>query len=747
MAATQALPLSHYYKETQGTDYLGGAYKSSELFNPLQTPQRPTVNEVSFEKYRALVEKNTKAPWGRGKLEYGGERKVQLPDQYRPKGEPPTVVQKTHRHYGSGADGYPRGGPIQQYYDLTQLKRSNVRWNDQLLTNPQKSNMETVMIDLPFPAEHPYASHIARYAVIPKFDCPDDPKRGVRARRDQPLHHETPATPHNVRINSKSRGGPYRWETQDLPSEGHKRALTWPGDDFYHMVKYPPDGGRQQYYPIPPKLVLPNLTERPLEKTLDPRTATALRNVEKSQWQTTYKRTFTGYGPSNELHLDNYHENMVKSMVQGKEVDELKPATVPVFFPPRPLEGRISREIGPAVRLTHRLEPAPGTGSGEGDEENQQVEREYLNYPQYPPGDPRHEEEWRIVEDQSNPDHNLQLVEHQQQLTTPIPHQTATAAQAPEKPPPYSKGLKETLEGEFRELEKTNRYALLSTQTPQHDIVASHHKSELVNTSTKPKVFIEHHTGMYRERDPYIHSGQEQVNDALVGDYATKISDMGRVATLHDRQLTPGYAEVMASRGSGPLDLPEREKPSLAGYAVRQNPYSLSDPMTKRPDMRPLHEKLAKTCSLPPGAKLTGPYYDEPNRLNETSHSRRTSEYNDRFSSLQPTASFGSPKAHLSYDKPLTAQSDPTPYTERNNVLYDPRLEAEFSRMTWRPGTGTPRPQTSLLKIQESFSKTDAHKKFHQSFEDKQADLRDNSPIGTSNKHYFSGFNSYYWHN
>lgn len=51
-------------------------------------------------------------------------------------------------------------------------------------------------------------------------------------------------------------------------------------------------------------------------------------------------------------------------------------------------------------------------------------------------------------------------------------------------------------------------------------------------------------------------------------------------------------------------------------------------------------------------------------------------------------------------------------------------------RFSWQPGQGTPRPQTRLTKMQDSWSKSDARKVFHKQFPETHPDLRDNERKG-----------------
>jgi len=78
----------------------------------------------------------------------------------------------------------------------------------------------------------------------------------------------------------------------------------------YFFQKVKTLNGRQEFYPIPPKIVAPNLQSRQGEMQVSVPTATALRNVERDQWQTTYNRQHTGLGPANPNKLDNFDEKL-----------------------------------------------------------------------------------------------------------------------------------------------------------------------------------------------------------------------------------------------------------------------------------------------------------------------------------------------------------------------------------------------------------------------------------------------------
>ena len=50
-------------------------------------------------------------------------------------------------------------------------------------------------------------------------------------------------------------GSPYRHELQENVLESDKKALTWNGENDYYQLMKSVDGGKQPYFPTPPKVV------------------------------------------------------------------------------------------------------------------------------------------------------------------------------------------------------------------------------------------------------------------------------------------------------------------------------------------------------------------------------------------------------------------------------------------------------------------------------------------------------------
>ncbi|XP_065483980.1 sperm-associated microtubule inner protein 4 [Caloenas nicobarica] len=305
----------HYHRETGGTEILLRTYKSNEVLTPLQIPSRPTVSQDRYTEFRKSLH-CCKLPCGAE----GEHRGITLPvllEDHRTKDKSPCTFIKRHQHYGSDAFPWPRGLPTDQYY-VTQLKKSDMRMNDELLHKPPDSSAKPLC--LPFPSSHPHQTHISRYAVFPNFRSPEDRDTGVYASSHQPFHPNIPTKPFDVVVLGKTGGNPYRHEVVSILSDSQKKAVRWPGQHGYFQV----------------------LNE--LEHNLSARTTNMLRNTERALGITTYSRDFTGRGPMNPLILDNYYLKEVGRLTGevGDDV-ELEETFLSSLSQTRPLEGRTAR--------------------------------------------------------------------------------------------------------------------------------------------------------------------------------------------------------------------------------------------------------------------------------------------------------------------------------------------------------------------------------------------------------------------
>ncbi|PAA93905.1 hypothetical protein BOX15_Mlig030787g3 [Macrostomum lignano] len=223
--------------------------------------------------------------------------------------------------------------PTQQLYDLTQLRRSNLRLNDELGPDPTKVYMGNKLVDRPFPAEHPFASHQPRKAVFPRF-APPQPG-------SEPSHPD--------RLELVERAGSGQWRHEVFHLGGPPRHLVWPGDNFDQVPKLSSRHLQPVYYPVPPQLLGANASMRP-DPAADPAAVDTLRNLERDQWRSQYSRSFTGRGQEFPVALTDWQEKQTEALMRGASgggsaMMEMQQRGHHSFEPPRPQEGRIARRL------------------------------------------------------------------------------------------------------------------------------------------------------------------------------------------------------------------------------------------------------------------------------------------------------------------------------------------------------------------------------------------------------------------
>uniref|UniRef100_A0ABI0NXT7 Sperm microtubule inner protein 4 n=1 Tax=Bos taurus TaxID=9913 RepID=A0ABI0NXT7_BOVIN len=285
-------------RELEGADILSDTFYSNELHTPLETATRPTASE---------------------------DRKL----------------------------------PIEQFYYLSQNKKSDIYGNDSLLPKPPNSTVGEICS--PYPIEHPYHTHISRGAMFPTFTSPKDLYTGIKARTQQPFPPTVPTKPYDTTV-LKTRGNPYRYELLDFPMDSKKKALVWPGQRVYFDLPKCVEKNKPVFYPKPPKTFAPNTSLNSWDPITSLKEVNIQRNLEKSHWITSYNHDFTGLGPMNPLELDDYHEKEVAELTGQIGFDpEPQEKVHPALKPTRPLEGRIARLIQNQRPLEAILEQRPSS--------------------------------------------------------------------------------------------------------------------------------------------------------------------------------------------------------------------------------------------------------------------------------------------------------------------------------------------------------------------------------------------------
>ncbi|WAR04868.1 CG031-like protein [Mya arenaria] len=394
------------------------------------------------------------------------------------------------------------GQPNEQFYRLTQLKLSNVRSNDELVPDPHESAMGPIMVNKTFPSEHPYSSHMPRAALFPRFDSDMDPKRGVAARGEKPISHEMPAKAYDVQIVHKTKGFGDRREIQSLPKNSEKEGLEWVGEHGFNQ-KVKVHNGRQDFYPIPPKIVAPNLQSREGDMKVSVRTATAMRNVERDQWQTTYDRQHTGLGPANPNKLDNHGDKTNFYSATGITDDNIYPRSINTFDPPRPFDGRISKMLIPKPP---QLKTAAAANAPENPNYirmktlSEREEHRLLNGKEYAsfPDDiaEKEKERWRELEKVAHADPNLKHLSDSKGIPERVPYIPAGRPGGPQAT--YLESTKRDQDKNFQEMEAQNRWKVLEAHSPGHDVTALNNKMALSGKTERPTTFYGHE-GKYNE--------------------------------------------------------------------------------------------------------------------------------------------------------------------------------------------------------------------------------------------------------
>ncbi|KAM6203073.1 sperm-associated microtubule inner protein 4 [Rhynchocyon petersi] len=342
-------------REIEGDDLLSDTYCSNQIHTPLQTLARPTASDDRYQELRESIQQ-CRLPWGADR-EYGGIMPISLPDEHKKKCESSRVMSKGHQHYGYGGETWSRKIPIEQFYYLTQNKKSDLYGNDSLVPKPPNATVEEICC--PYPLEHPYNTHISRYAMFPTFRSPKDLYTGIKARTQQPFPPTVPTKAYDTAV-LKTKGNPYRYELVDFPSDSKKKALSWPGQALYYDFPKCIEKNNPVFYPRPPKTLAPNTSLSTWDPSNSLKEANIQRNLERSHWLTTYTHDFTGLGPMNPLELDDYHEKEVAGLTGQIGFDpEPQEKFHPAIKPVRPLEGRIARLINGKRPLEATVQEKP----------------------------------------------------------------------------------------------------------------------------------------------------------------------------------------------------------------------------------------------------------------------------------------------------------------------------------------------------------------------------------------------------
>ncbi|XP_058533991.1 uncharacterized protein C7orf31 homolog isoform X2 [Ochotona princeps] len=343
-------------RELEGADLLSDTFYSNQVHTPLRRLTRATASDDRYQELRESLPQ-CRLPWG-AEREYGGIMPISLPEEHRPKCEPPCFMGKGHQHYGFGGGTWSRKFPMEHVCHLRRHKRGDFSANDSLIPKPPSSAVREICS--PYPIEHPYHTHISRGALFPTFTSPKDLYTGIRACSQRPFPPTVPTKTYETTPVLKTRGNPYRYELLDYPTDSKKAALTWPGQAVYYDLPKCVEKTKPVFYPKPPKTLAPNTTLSSWDPIYPAKEANIQRNLERNHWLTSYTHDFTGLGPMDPLELDDYHEKEVAELTGQTGFDpEPQEKSHPALKPARPLEGRIARLLQKRRLLEPTVQQTP----------------------------------------------------------------------------------------------------------------------------------------------------------------------------------------------------------------------------------------------------------------------------------------------------------------------------------------------------------------------------------------------------
>ncbi|KAM9403675.1 uncharacterized protein spmip4 isoform 2-T3 [Salvelinus alpinus] len=627
------------------------------------------------------------------------------------KGEHTPAIIKGHRHLSYGGSVPPENITIQQFYDLTPTKKSNVRLNDQLIPKPTDINIAEIMITVPIPKEHPYQAHISRFALFPTFRSPDDPDTGVRAASLRPLNPLVPSSAPEVTVLRKTKG-PYRHEVLEAPMTTRKKTISWPGQHGFldHPVKG--EAQTQVFYPKSQKAVFPNPTLRDWDVTLSERTANMLRNVEKSHWVTSYQLHYTGTGPTNPLRLDDFHENTI-DMITGKitpYTTQLRERSHPVLLPPKPRDGRKAR-IRQGRRTVESTYHPPVTAPAAESHSADQISTQ--NHPAGLLGTMSgHQSHQEIKGNASTQDGHPNISHSHSELSLARPGAGDVSGPGP---------------GDVSGPGPGDVYVF-----PGHHLQDQGSRCERCGEERCECQVKEAREGLHHPGPGAI--DPQQSNQAprasLEKRVVEKVTDTESSLALYSHQLphpplnetTEVTNENNTQREVWYEDVPSSKKQSYT--ASGGNPFSLSQPAPA----------LA--------TNNTGAAYESETELSAADlvspNIRNWRSSGNLVLGSEMTAN----QTLEEQDREWQNREIPIPRSISNPCI-QPRPHALPSTHPGERGRG--RCQLALLELQDSFRKSEVHRLFHSSLQGGAVNLQDN--VHTGRKHRFYGFNSFYYHN
>ena len=294
-------------------------------------------------------------------------------------------------------------------------------------------------------------------------------------------------------------------------------------------------------------------------------------------------------------------------------------------------------------------------------------------------------------------------------------------------------GLKNTQKGMLQPTSETARVKVQEGETILKD-------SEMGGNYNTKKFLQEHELTKYARNEPLNLMSIENQNlnnvrntSLLKGSKNVSFNDSMMVASARDdgkfriiSAPTRGLSDTEdAPRGNGRQPNTIQYRSTHAEWTKENENHGVGrrrpQPTFLLPDPKPI---VMERANQPTDEPETG-----RRRARRPLTSLDATEYRDEFGSLSTNVAPSNLRHSYTFATAYESQ-----FPAYQHIGYK-----EDARFSWQPGHGRPRPQTDLLKIQDSFSKSEVRRKFHGQFPENNSDLRMNIIAGK--KHTFGGMN------
>ena len=395
--------------------------------------------------------------------------------------------------------------------------------------------------------------------------------------------------------------------------------------------------------------------------------------------------------------------------------------------------------------------------------------------------DPALTNQWKRLQSAQHPDAHLRKIEEKKQEmaegadpanSLPIGDNSYKPLEKM-KESTYLQEMAKQKREEVEDLTLKSRWKQAELQEHHHDLKELKRKVDYTTPALQKQVYYDSLHKIYTSKPPFYYDGDNPYEydyvtpwnyhkTSVMTDYYKYDSDLAKIRENSQANDTAGKeAQFNGTPGRNPYLVPKYTQQQL----IQGRPRSVEAEVAQKPVPQSTYlysytpEKM-KTIATPTNPRLDLwdmnqplPQIHSSNDASKTSSSTNSASKQVSISNKVTVADGGNGEPLTSHERMLRTSTHGLTEPAFENPGSNPVVDARHTnpegnrdwRFDWSPGYPLgPRPQTTLLKQQNSFTKSDAQKEFHGTFQETNPDLRDN--IFDGKKHDFQGENAFYWH-